>query len=212
MEVYGVKPKKFTKEWWGYFWYYYKLHTLGGAFAAFLIIVTCVQCATQTKYDLQIDFISEYGLMTEREQALEELACANIEDVTENGKTEAFVMNLDMSNTQDAQMVQAMQTKLMLEMGFSEGYVFILTKQYADMMVEQGALEPASVWTEEYSGDGYTVSLAGCTALADLGIDAEAQELYIGVNSLREKNREDELEIARHENGIRFARYLISRR
>lgn len=212
MEVYGTKPKRFTKEWWGYFWDYYKWHTIGGAFAGFLIITSCVQCATQTKYDLQIDYISEYGLTQESEAALTELASQATQDITGNGKTEVFVMNLNMMQTQDVQMTQAMQTKLMVEMGYSEGYAFIMTKQYADLMAEQGVLMPTSEWAGEYKNDGYVVSLAGCSALSNIGIDAAGNDLYIGITALRDKEIEDELKVARHENSIRFAQYLISQR
>ncbi len=210
MEVYGVKPKMFTKEWWGYFWYYYKWHTLGGAFAAFLIITSCVQCATQTKYDLQIDFISEYGLLQETEDALTAIVAENIEDVTQNGVNEAFVLSLNMGETQDVQMMQAMQTKLMIEMGYSEGYVFIMTKQYADMITENEVLEKTEVWAGDKANDGYVISLANNKALANIGIDAAGQDLYIGVLKMKDDQKEEELACARYQNGIKFAQYLVS--
>lgn len=212
MEVYGTKPKRFTKEWWGYFWDYYKWHTIGGAFVAFLIITSCVQCITQTKYDLQIDYISEYGILSEHKDALKVLAEENVEDATGNGKNEVFVLSLNMSQANDPQMMQAMQTKLMVEMGYSEGYAFIMTKQYADLMTEQGVLEPTSIWAGECANDGSVISLADCTALSQIGIDAAKQDLYIGITKLREKEKEDELEVKRYENGVRFAQCLINQR
>ncbi len=212
MEVYGIKPKRFTKEWWGYFWDYYKWHTIGGGFVAFLVITSCVQCITQTKYDLQVDYISEYGILSEHEDALRALAEEKIEDVTGNGKNEVSILSLNMSQANDPQMMQAMQTKFVIEMGYSEGYAFILTKQYADLMTEQGVLEPTSAWAGEYANDGCVISLSGCTALSEIGIDASEQDLYIGIHKVREKEKEDELEVKRYENGVRFAQYLINQR
>lgn len=211
MEVYGVKPKKFTKEWWGYFWYYYKWHTLGVLFAAFLIVTSFVQCVTQTKYDLQIDFITEHYITTEQEEKLTEIIEANIDDVTQNGDVEAFVLSLNMTN-EDVQMTQALSTKMMIEFGYSEGYVFIMSKKYADMVLEHGIMEETSAWAGEQANDSGVVSLAGCKALSDIGIDATSHDLYIGVLKMRDDDKEDELEIARYENGKKFAQFLINQR
>lgn len=211
MEVYGVKPKKFTKEWWGYFWYYYKGHTLAAVFASVLIITSLVQCVTQTKHDLQIDFITEYGITTEQEDALEALIAENIEDATGNGVNEAFVLPLSMIEG-DVQMQQALTTKLMIEFGYSEGYAFIMTKKYADIVVEHEIMEKTSEWAGELGNDSQVISLAGCKALSDIGIDAEAQDLYIGVLKLRDENKDDELEIKKYENGKMFAQFLINQR
>lgn len=212
MEVYGKKPKRFTKAWWEYFWEYYKWHTVSAVVAAVLIAVTCVQCATKIKYDIQVDFISEFGLLTEQEDALEALAAGCAEDITGNGISEAYVMNLNMNDSGGAEMSQAMQTKLMVEMGYSEGYAFIMTKKYADLLTEENVLSPTAEWAEEYANDGCVISLSDCTALYDISINAEEQDLYIGVTALRSKDKDDKREIARHENGIRFARYLIRQR
>lgn len=213
MEVYGTKPKRFTKEWWGYFWDYYKWHTIGGAFAAVLIGVTFVQCATQTNYDLQVDFIAEYGLQSEEQEALVALAESAAEDITENGKTEAFVLALNMVETQDMQMTQAMQTKLMIEMGYSDGYTFIMSKKYADMLTEYEVLQPTSEWAGEYANDGVVISLADCRKLSEIGIETSGdRELYIGIAPLKENDIGDEEKIARYENGVRFAKSLIEQR
>lgn len=209
MEVYGTKPKRFTKEWWGYFWYYYKWHTLAVVFASFLIIYSSVQCAMQPKYDLHIDYISEFGLTEESEKALTELMCANIDDINGNDKIDAFVLNLNMNESADVQMTQAMQAKLMLEMGYSDSYVFIMTKKYADMFTENDVLKPVSEWLGT-DADGMTVSLADSDALADIGIDAKGQDLYVGVRPLRDKDDKPE-DAAEYENGVKFAKYLIDR-
>ena len=212
MEVYGVKPKKFTKEWWGYFWYYYKWHTAGVLFAMFLIVTTLVQCVTQTKYDLQVDYITENYIISEQEEKLTQIIEANIDDVTQNGKAEAFLMTFNMAENNDPQMTQALTTKLFVELGYSDGYVFIVSKKYADMVLEHGIMEDTSVWAGDLANDSGVISLAGCKVLSDIGIDAEEQDLYIGVLKMREDKKEDELEIAKYENGKKFAQFLINQR
>ena len=42
------------------FWYHYKWHTIAAVFALFVIIVCTVQCATGTKYDIQVLYAGEH--------------------------------------------------------------------------------------------------------------------------------------------------------
>ncbi len=210
MEVYGTKPERFTKEWWGYFWYYYKWHTAFCAFVAIIVLISCVQCATRTEYDLNITYVSEYGLDTERENRLIELAQKNVQDVTENGKNEVFVLNFYMGENRDFTMLQAYNTKLVLEPSYTESYVFIMTKKYAEEMAKYEFLEKTEVWAGDKANDGYTVSIAECDALSEIGIDAKGEELYVGVVKIREKESKSELERERYKNGVAFAQYLIN--
>ena len=211
MEVYGVKPKRFTKKWWGYFWYYYKWHTVGVLFACVLIVTSFVECATQTKYDLQIDFITEHGITLEQEEMLAEVIEENIEDVTGNGEKEAFVLSLNMTEG-DAQMTQALTTKLFVELGYTESYVFIMSKKYADMISEHGILENTDVWAGDMANDGQLISLKECKLMPQMWFDMEVQDLYIGVLKVREENKDNELELKKYENGKRFAQFLINQR
>ena len=42
------------------FWYHYKWHTIAAIFALFVIIVCTVQCATNTKYDIQVLYAGDH--------------------------------------------------------------------------------------------------------------------------------------------------------
>ena len=42
------------------FWYHYKWHTIAAIFAIFVIIVCTVQCATNTKYDIQVLYAGDH--------------------------------------------------------------------------------------------------------------------------------------------------------
>ena len=208
MEVYGTKPKKFTKEWWSYFWMYYKWHTIAILFAAAIITTSAVQCAQSPKYDLQADFITETFFSDEQKAALEQLMCDNIDDASGNDKKEAFVLNLNMVQSEDVQMNQAMQTKFFLEQGYSESYVFIGSENYIDWLASAEIFVPASDWAQ--GEEGNYASLAGCTALEDIGIDTS--DLYIAVRSMREKDAEKEYQVHQYENGIKFAQFLVGKR
>lgn len=212
MEVYGTKPKKFTKAWWKYFWYYYKWHTLGFALATFVIAYVCVDCSNQAKYDIVADYISEKAITVEQTQALGELINTQISDADGNGKIETYILNLAFEGEMDSQVIQAKQTRITLEPQYSESFVFLLSKKYADNFAQfDTSWEQSSVWTDaQPEEDGFTVNLCGCAALENLGIDTE--DLYITVRRLRDDETEDEYRIIQHENAIKFAQYLINQR
>ena len=212
MEVYGVKPKKFTKAWWEYFWDYYKWHTVGVAFAALLIGITAVQCATRPSYDLQIDFASQFGVLPEYEENIKNLAAQVIQDADGDGEIEPTVLTFDMRDggmTANAEYAMAINTKFAVEQAYPEAYVFIVSEKYAKVSEENGIMEDSSVWASEIENEGAMVSLAGSAALSQIGIDAAAAELFVGVVGLTDEKKADETECRRYENGVRFARYLL---
>ena len=211
MEVYGEKPKRFTKEWWEYFWDYYKWHTIAAIVVLVVIISTVTECATRVHYDLQLDYISDQAMSTEAQEALAALMEENIDDVTQNGKTEAYVLYLDMGERNDPQYVQAMQTKYAIEMGNTESFVFLISKDYADLLTEGEILVKAEDWCDAPSYNGYFVDLKDCTVLKDIGVNTD--DLYVCIINIREKNEEKrEKRLLEQENGIKFARFLIGER
>ena len=209
MEVYGEKPKLFTKEWWDNYFYYYKVHTIVAIVACFVIGYIVYTDLNATKYDLSIDYIAEMGITTEQCELIEQLAAENIDDVTGNEICDAYVMMLNMGESNDIQYAQAMQVKFMTEQAYSEAFVFIMSKQYADMMCESGIFEEASVWSGA-DEEGECVSLVGCKAFEGSGIPVD--DLYLAVRKLREEETDDEEQIAKYENGKKFAKYLIDER
>ncbi len=211
MEVYGTKPKKFTKAWWEYFWDYYRYYVFGGIFVAILIGVTAVQCATQPSYDLQIDFASQFGILPEYEQNIANLASEVILDADGDEKIEPYVLTFDLRDggVMVAEHSMAMNTKFAIEQAYPTAYVFIVSEKYAEVSENNGIMESSDIWASELGEGKDLVSLAGSAALSGIGIDAEAAELYVGVVALSEENKNDETECRRYENGVRFARYLL---
>ena len=208
MEVYGTKPKRFTKEWWEYFWDYYKWHTIGTVVVLIMVLSTIHECANRIHYDLQLDYISETPMSMQAQESLVTLMQNNIDDVTQNGKTEAFVTYLDMGKHNDPQYVQAMSTKYAVEMGSSESFVFLVSKDYADQLIEGEILVEASKWCNAPSYRGYCINLSDCKLLKDIGVNTD--DLYVCILEMRDDVSEDKL--SEQENGIKFARLLIGER
>ena len=206
MEVYGEKPQKFTAKWWGYVWDYYKWHIVCVIFIIFTVATTLQQCATRPNYDLQITTVTEQELVLSQTEAIRAEAESIVADATGNGINEVYIMPIWMNDQSDPQMMQANYAKFAVEMSMPEAYVFIMSKVFADRVAESELMEPASVWAGG-SKDEYLVSLAGNEKLTALGSDTE--DLYLGVVKLFEEKQDDELEKARYENGVLFARHLL---
>ena len=136
----------------------------------------------------------------------------DIEDVTENGKTEAYISFLDMRENVDPGVSEVMYSKLVVEVGYSEAFVFIVSQKFADYLSNEGILKPASDWTDMESYNGYCISLENCKVLEDIGIDTS--DLYIGITELRERDGKSarDKNIPKQENGIKFAKFLLDKR
>lgn len=209
MEVYGEKPQKFTKEWWSYIWLYYKWHIIGACVAIFMIVTTLHECATRTKYDLQITLVTEQQIMLSQSGSMRNYAESIIGDATQNGIAEAYVMPIWLSDKADAQSIQAGYAKFTVEMTMPESHVFIMSRMYADRVIEAGILEETQNWAEGAESDGYVISLKDSEKLKEMGIDPSTEELFVGVVQLFDDKKEDAVEKARYENGVLFARSLL---
>lgn len=209
MEVYGEKPKRFSQKWWENYFYYYKVHTIVAIVTVFVLGYIIYSDVTSTKYDLQIDYISELGMSQDQADFIAASAKDNIQDATGNGVCDVFVLNLDMQPSNDMQYAQAMQVKYMTEQVYSDAIVFIVSQEYAKNLSGVGIFEDASVWAgHEYQGE--FVSLADCTVFDNTLIPAD--NLLIGVRKLREDELDNERKIMEYENGIMYAKYLIDKR
>ena len=120
MEVYGEKPKKYTKEWWSYIWLYYKWHILGTALAIFMVVTTLQQCANRPRYDLQITAVTENELYISQIEAMENFAEETISDATGNGEKEVYIMPIHMSEQSDAATIQAGYAQFTVEISMPE--------------------------------------------------------------------------------------------
>lgn len=209
MEVYGEQPKRFTKEWFDNFWYYYKWWTIGAVVIALFIIIGIGQIVTAPKLDLQVDYISEYGLDDNETELFKNVILAGIDDVTGNGEKEINILKLDMDLEQSIQQKEAVQNQFRLEMAFSDSYVFLMTKNYADLAERFEIFEPTSVWAGELANDRCVLSLETSRVLIDAGLKPAERELYVGVLKMRDKEKGKELEQKRYQNGIKLAKFLI---
>lgn len=221
MEKYGTIPKRFTRDWWGYFWDYYKIHTISAGIAAVLIGTTAYQCATQTKYDLNISFIGPYQITEEMQNSLSEMISPEIDEITDNKQLDigyiTYMLNPDNADKSSAEYEYAMQMKLMAELQAGETDIYILSGSNASYLSSYSDcfMNVSEFSGEEYSdnmllkdgeGRAFAVSLKDNPVLTAAGIDCS--DMYLAVRYLFESNEKKESYILMHENSLKAVAFL----
>lgn len=160
-EVYGVKPKKFTKEWWPYYWMYYKWHTIGVLFVIVSILVTVYQCTHREKFDLTVTYGATANIPQQTADELEEVFSAMAEDSDGDGNPNVFLEQLNFSNAPGmAETDQALQTKLDVGMTQDDTMLYIFDTDELAIMLNREQSGETYVNVQEWLGDEEFAKLA----------------------------------------------------
>lgn len=212
-ERYGVKPKMFTKDWWQYFFMYYKWHTIAILFIAVLVAVGVSDCAKREKYDLELVYIGEkYFDETLWENIAEKLSEC-IEDTDENGEKAVGYLQLTVNDKPEyAEQSAAAYVKHDTTLANELSYLYIYDKkrveQQSDFINDNFASSEkwldSEVSDDMLICDGYAVSLKNSTVLKETGINSE--DLYLLV-----KYDEDLPKVNKtaHDNAKKAANMLV---
>ena len=212
-EVYGVKPKKFTKEWWPYFWMYYKWHTISVIFVIFLVLLTAYQCATTPKYDLSMTYSGGLIFTDEMAGGLTADMAELIEDIDSNGERSIKFQCYTITGvTGSEEFDSAMRTKLDMEFYNENSYIFLLD---TETMLRQfnndyyGEIyDTVDIWADELpaedklymiDGKAYAVSLKDSAYLTSKGYKTDDMYAVLKANyvggELEEKAYEESKKI-----------------
>lgn len=193
-EKYGVVPKRFTREWWDYFWMYYKWHTIAVVFIVIAVTVTVVQKINAPKYDLTLTYAGTGYISEQSSDKLQKSLSPLCDDVDGNGKKQLSFLQINLSkDSKDAQYNMAMSMKLQLSLSEDETYIFImdenLVKTYSGDDEQSGVFAPVKDWlkadvTEDKlyaanSGEYVAVKLDGNKYLENAGIDTNGKYLVM---------------------------------
>lgn len=197
-EKYGEVPKLFTKEWWEYFWDYYKWHTI--AILSILLIagVTIYHQVTQPKYEFNVSYSADLSISDESELALEKKMSEFVTDSDGDGMDGVDIRQLTfIEGTQEPQVEYTMITKLQLEMTDENTIIYIFDDNKAKYLVESESMEGAFLEADEWlaseveeeklyihDGKAYAVKLNGSKILEDCGIAYD--NLYIALRNHNE--------------------------
>lgn len=217
-EVYGVKPKKFTKEWWPYFWMYYKWHTVIAVIAIFGIALGIYQKATEVKYDLNLTYMAQNIVIGKNgEQELIKALEPKMSDANGDGEVHLYINQINITGDEaQAYLDVDLRTKHDMEFGNEFSYLYIYDAKEFELIDSSSNLDEAYIDVSEWagdtgekavlSGDGgtYGVSLKDSQIMKQCGIDSDDLYVFIKNDSIdKEKNKIAE------ENAIILAKELI---
>ena len=195
-EKYGTVPPKFTKAWWGYFWDYYKIHTIVIAFLIIAVVTTAVQCATKEKFDLTMTYGGKLSYDTEATEKVEALCEPFIEDIDANGEKNIFFQVMTISGEKGFEEYDyALTTKLQLEYQLENSFIFMYDKKQLEPMMKLDYVDEMYVPVSEWAGDvdeskiikapngiGYAVDISDSKLFNDNGIYCEGTYLALKMN------------------------------
>lgn len=204
-EKYGTIPKRWTKDWWHYFWDYYKWYVVGTIFVVMIIVITAVQCAHSEKYDQTVTYAGYSQIAEDGKNKVMDALDPLTSDIDGNGKQRVLFQALSLTKeNEDAQYNYAIQTKFQLEFTNEFSFVMIIDKSMLDEMLTSETYSdvfiPVSDWAEttpaddllEKNGDtAYGIKVSDSKILKDAGITLSDSYVVVRNNSKDEaKNKQ----------------------
>lgn len=191
-EHYGVKPKMFTKEWWQYFWMYYKWHTISILFVVMLIAVGISECSKIVDPDLGIVYFGSAHYDDAAWAEVNGALAEDMQDINNDDEVNISCMHLPFLDDEEfAQENYVSTVKYIASFSEKTNYIYICDKDelernalkdidnmpyyttdlWLDVDMEEGKLYRAE------DGKAYAVSLKDSKLLKDAGIYCEG--LYL---------------------------------
>ncbi len=206
-----TKPNKFTKEWYGYIWDYYKVHILGGIAAVIFLIVLINSMLNTVKYDTNINYITTDVLTTEKADELALMCSANSDDLNGNGRVDVAInqLNFTAENKENGEMYQALLNNMYALLNSTDELLFVADKEMLSQLT--GTKYSADIfyktteWLDNAQSEEneYAAPLKKSAVLNELGIDAD--DLYV----LVAKTDSDDGFKPEEENAIKIAKFLL---
>lgn len=182
-----VKPTRYTKEWWGYIWDYYKAYFWTGVFILGAVLLTVMQSMGQPKYLMNTIYAGTIPVLDEPMKTMLYDISTDLSD-EENDGIMFTQLNFNYDDTADIEYTVAMEQKLSLEFFVNETmlYMFDETKYRHIRNAENldNVWLPISEWAEEMPDeallvDEYALKLKNSALLKEYGIDGE--NIYLAV-------------------------------
>jgi len=220
-EKYGTIPKRFTKEWWSWYWMYYKWHTIGALFVLFLIVITLTDYMTAEKYDITLTYAGKRYYDDSAQSKIEEVLSPLCDDLDGNGEKSLRFLSYDIDfNSTDVQYLEA--RKLNIDTSFTEGetYLYLMDKELADIYKFENAdtivFAPLEDWvtadisgfeTYDAYGKAYGVDVSNLKIFKDAGVDTSGLYLLMRYYPREEQRKE---QIKGYEASVELANKMLS--
>ncbi|MCD8180166.1 MAG: hypothetical protein LUF26_01620 [Firmicutes bacterium] len=216
-EKYGEVPKRFTKKWWDYFWYYYKWHTIITVIAVIVAAVTIVQCATREKYDMTVVYAGHMSYSETETEKLRDILSQYVTDIDGNGKQSVYFQTMMFSDgAGNEEYDYAIQTKLDLSFTDDYTYIYLMDEVEAALYLQRESVADSFVNTDVYAadtdaeillgsdGEGYAVNLKDSAVLKENSIYCD--DLYL---LIRQNYSDGEKDVQSYEDALKIAEILI---
>lgn len=216
-EKYGKIPPKFTKEWWGHFWYYYKWRVIGIAIAVTITLVTVVQCVSRPKYDMYITYAGHKLYSDNLSEKMQDSFNEYITDIDGNGKQSVFFQQMTFYDTAgNEEMDSAMQTKLDFTFTKDCSFIYLMDRAEAELYINRDSTNRLFTETAEWAKDtdaeilksedgaGYAVNLKDSRFLKERELYCDDLYLLIRMNK-----KDDEKNKKAYEDSLKIAEILI---
>lgn len=204
-EHYGVKPKMFTKDWWPYYWMYYKWYTIAAVAIVAFIVMIIYDCVTKEKYDLEITYYGSNAYLSEMWEELDTTLEEYIEDIDDNGEQNILMIPLVMSDkSEDMQMSQAAYTQYTMSFTDTLSYLYIYDQAQLDILIDEDIVNGTFLTTDKWlksdvsedsivygkNSKAYAISLKDSKIINSIGLNGE--DLYVLVKDDTKNPKQDE--------------------
>lgn len=203
MERYGTVPKRFSKEWWEYFWTYYKWHVVITALILSMAAVAVVQLTTKIRYDVTVTYIGTAEFEEENSTQFGNDFAEIIDDVNGNGRKDVLFQILAIAKPgmpmENPQYTMGIETKKIIEIQMGETMLFLLDEEQAlqiyehdiadGLFVEADAwLSPENIAAERAPGEAGEcfVRVAELAFFEKRGF--KTNSMYAGIRKLRDQD------------------------
>lgn len=120
------------------YWYYYKIHTIVAVIVVICVAFMIKQCSDRVRPDMEVIIISSNVTLSDDKVAdIENVLSKYTDDLNKDGRKVVSCNYMNMNQNQDAQVLYAMQTKLIAEIAGSDTALFITDDTYLDSLKEQ---------------------------------------------------------------------------
>lgn len=125
----AVLPKT-PKEKWNNFWYQYKWYVIAITAIVAILSVLTVQCATRTKYDLEVVYFTYTAVLDEQTSAVADYITQYAKDTNGDGEVNVQVINCSYSKTSvDTQYQYTMMSKLQAIIAGDQNALLFITDE-----------------------------------------------------------------------------------
>ena len=145
--------KRFSKEWWKNYWFYYRWHTVIAAAVLLAVIFTVYSAVTKEEPDVTICFSGDYVLLEEDYNILQERITGCISDVNGDGKIVAKFIEVPLKLDSEKKDETTAASNYQMQMQFITGdqHILVLDRELFRLYDSEGLLDTDTLYVETAS-------------------------------------------------------------